>query len=86
MYSYENQLRAMQLYIKLGKQVGLTTRQLGSPTKNLLKSWHRENFNITDSVGDGRLRQWGVLQCAAEGTDGGAHRGDDENFSLRHGV
>jgi transposase InsO family protein/transposase-like protein len=30
------------LYIKLGKRVGLTIRQLGYPTKNALKSWHRE--------------------------------------------
>ena len=32
----------MRLCIKLGKRVGLATRQLGYPTKNALKSWHRE--------------------------------------------
>jgi putative transposase len=42
MYSYEDRLRAVQLYIKLGKRVGLTIRQLGYPTKNALKGWHRE--------------------------------------------
>lgn len=42
MYSYNDRLRAVQLYIKLGKRVGLTIRQLGYPTKNALKSWHRE--------------------------------------------
>ena len=42
MYSYEDRLRAVQLYIRLGKRVGLTIRQLGYPTKNALKSWHRE--------------------------------------------
>jgi transposase-like protein len=42
MYSYDDRLRAVQLYIKLGKRVGLTIRQLGYPTKNALKSWHRE--------------------------------------------
>lgn len=42
MYSYDERLRAVQLYIKLGKQVGLTIRQLGYPTKNSLKSWYRE--------------------------------------------
>ncbi len=41
MYSYEERLRAVQLYIKLGKRVGLTIRQLGYPTKNALKEWHR---------------------------------------------
>lgn len=34
MFSYEDRLRAVQLYIKLGKCTGLTIRQLGYPTKN----------------------------------------------------
>ena len=42
MYSYEDRLRAVQLYIKLGKRVGLTIRQLGYPTKNALKTWCHE--------------------------------------------
>jgi transposase-like protein len=42
MFSYEDRLRAVQLYIKLGRRIGLTIRQLGYPTKNALKSWHRE--------------------------------------------
>ena len=42
MYSYEDRLRAVRLYIKLGQRVALTIRQLGYPTKNALKSWHRE--------------------------------------------
>ena len=42
MYSYEDRLRAVKLYIKLGKRVGLTIRQLGYPTKNALKTWCRE--------------------------------------------
>ena len=42
MYSYEDRIRAITLYIKLGKRTGATIRQLGYPTKNALKSWHRE--------------------------------------------
>jgi transposase-like protein len=42
MYSYEDRMRAVQLYLKLGKRVGATIRQLGYPTKNSLKSWHLE--------------------------------------------
>ena len=42
MYSYEDRLRAVQLFIKLGKRVGLTIRQLGYPTAKALKSWYRE--------------------------------------------
>ena len=42
MYSHEDRLRAVQQYIKLDKRIGLTIRQLGYPTKNALKTWHRE--------------------------------------------
>jgi len=42
MYSYEDRIRAVRLYIKLGKRTGATIRKLGYPTKNALKSWHRE--------------------------------------------
>ena len=48
MYSYEDRLRAVQLYIKLGERVGLAIRQLGYPTKNALKSWHREYEQLLD--------------------------------------
>jgi hypothetical protein len=34
--------RAVELYIKLGKRVRATIRQLGYPTKNALKGWFRE--------------------------------------------
>ena len=42
MYSYEDRIRAVELYIKLGKRVRPTIRQLGYPTKNALKGWYRE--------------------------------------------
>ena len=42
MYSYEERLRAVKLYIKLGKRVQATIRELGYPTKNALQGWHRE--------------------------------------------
>lgn len=42
MYSYEDRCRAVHLYIKLGKRVGLTIRQLGYPPKNALGSWRHE--------------------------------------------
>jgi len=34
MYSYEERMRAVQLYIKLGKRIRATIRQLEYPTKN----------------------------------------------------
>jgi putative transposase len=42
MYSHDDRLRAVRLYIKLGKRTAPTIHQLGYPTKNALKSWHRE--------------------------------------------
>jgi transposase-like protein len=42
MCSYEDRIKAVKLYIKLGKCIGATIRQLGYPTKNAPKSWHRE--------------------------------------------
>ena len=42
MFSYEDRLRAVQLYIKLGKRVRPTIRQLGYPTKSSLKGWYNE--------------------------------------------
>ena len=42
MYSYEDRLRAVNLYIKLGNRVESTISQLGYPTKNALKSWPLE--------------------------------------------
>ena len=42
MYSYEDRVRAVELFIKLGKRGRATIRQLGYPTKNALKGWHQE--------------------------------------------
>ena len=42
MYSYEDRIRAVELYVKLGNRVKATIRQLGYPTKNALKGWHRK--------------------------------------------
>ena len=42
MYSYEERIRAVKLYIKLGGRLGSTIRKLVYPTKNSLISWYRE--------------------------------------------
>ncbi len=42
MYSYEDRMRAVALYIKLGKRPKAAIRQLGYPSKNALKGWCRE--------------------------------------------
>lgn len=58
MYSYEDRMRAVKLFIELGKRTGATIRQLGYPTKNSLKSWHLEFERRHDlPVGYVRSRQ-----------------------------
>lgn len=42
MYSHADRIRAVELYILLGKRVKATIRQLGYPTKNALRNWYRE--------------------------------------------
>jgi putative transposase len=42
MYSYGDRMRAVALYIKLGKLVRATLHLLGYTTKNSLKEWCRE--------------------------------------------
>lgn len=39
MYSYEDRLRAVMLYLKLGRRISATLRQLGYANKNSLKAW-----------------------------------------------
>ena len=48
MCSYEDRIRAVKLYLKLGKRTGATILQLEYPTKNALKSWHREDEQCDD--------------------------------------
>lgn len=48
MHSYEDRMRAVALYIKLGKRVQATIRELGYPTKNTLKCWYREYERVHD--------------------------------------
>jgi len=65
MYSCEDRLRAVRLYIKLGKRIGLTIRQLGYPKKNALKTWHREYEQRLDLPG-GYVRPPGYSQALKE--------------------
>src|SRR3989338_5660257 len=71
MYSYEDRIRDVELYIKLGKRTSPTIRQLGYPTKNALKGWVREAFPearmaLVGSVGQRRypesLKHAGVME------------------------
>ncbi len=48
MYSYKERVRAVKLYIKLGKRLNVTIRQLGYPTKNSLVGWYREYIQDMD--------------------------------------
>ena len=58
MYSYEDRIRAVKLFIKLGKRTGPAIRQLGYPTRKSLRSWYREYEQERDlQVGYVRSKQ-----------------------------
>ena len=48
MYSYEDRIRAVKLFIKLGMRPKATIRQLGYPTKNALIGWYRAFIQDSD--------------------------------------
>ena len=48
MYSYEDRILAVELYIKLGLRVRATIRQLGYPIKNALKGWYQHFLKYQD--------------------------------------
>lgn len=48
MYSYEDRIRAVELFIKLGNRPRATIRQLGYPTKNALIGWYRAYIQDCD--------------------------------------
>ena len=59
MYSYEDRVRAVKLYIKLGKRTAPTIQKLGYPTKNSLRGWYREYEQSLDlQVGYSRSRKY----------------------------
>ena len=55
MYSYEDRIRAVKLYIKLDKRIAATLIQLGYPTKNALKTWYGE-YERRQDVSTGYVR------------------------------
>ena len=67
MYSYEDRIRAVKLYIKLGKRTGATLRQLGYPTKNALKSWHRAYERGGDKASGSHRVVHPAGQCESSG-------------------
>lgn len=40
MYSYEQRIKAVELYIKYGRSAAATVRELGYPSKKNLRRWH----------------------------------------------
>ncbi len=42
MYSYEDRIKAVRLYIKYDLSIADTIRELGYPSRNMLIRWYRE--------------------------------------------
>ncbi len=55
MYSYEDRLRAVKLYLKLGRRMNATLRHLGYSNKNSLKAWCAE-FELNQDLHRGYQR------------------------------
>jgi len=55
MYSYEERLKAVELYLRYGKRIKATIRELGYSTKNSLMAWCAE-FEKTGSLHEGYAR------------------------------
>lgn len=48
MYSYEDRIRAVQLYIKYGKRTVTVIRELGYPSRKNLPRWYRAYIEAGD--------------------------------------
>ncbi|MEC5218109.1 putative transposase [Actimicrobium sp. GrIS 1.19] len=57
MYSYEDRIRAVELYISFGKRAAATVLQLGYPNVKALKTWYRE-YEQTRDLKVGRVATW----------------------------
>lgn len=42
MYSYRDRLKAVKLYIKFSLSIADTIRELGYPSRNMLRQWYQE--------------------------------------------
>ena len=57
MYSYEERIRAVRLYLRLGKRAAPTVRQLGYPNVKALKVWYQE-YELSSDLKLGRTCTW----------------------------
>jgi hypothetical protein len=48
MYSYADRLRAVELYMRFGKRLNATIRQLGYPTKNAFRAGTARTYSIIE--------------------------------------
>ncbi|MER1969203.1 IS3 family transposase [Castellaniella sp. GW247-6E4] len=79
MYSYQDRLRAVMLYLKLGRRINATLRQLGYANKNSLKAWCAEFEQNRD------LRR-GYQRVKRRYTDEQKHRAVDHYVEQGHSL
>lgn len=48
MYSYEDRMRAVHLYIRYGKRIAPVIRELGYPSRKHLARWYRAYIEAGD--------------------------------------
>ena len=50
MYSLEDRIKAVKLYIKYGKSAAAVIRELGYPNRHSLASWYKEYVNTNGNL------------------------------------
>ena len=48
MYTYEERIKAVLLYIKYDLKVAVTIRELGYPSERMLRNWYCEYLELGD--------------------------------------
>ena len=71
MYSYEDRIKAVQLYERYGKRAAAVIRELGYPNRHILAKWYQEYVSEAEIKNDPyqrRLETTGRV-CGNEGIE-----------------
>lgn len=64
MYSYEDKMRAIELYLRYDRSAAAVISELGYPNRHTLRLWHME-FAKNGDLSRGRHRRYDDLQKRA---------------------
>lgn len=76
MYSYEDRIRAVELYIKLGKRVRATIRQLGYGYRRMQVSLNKQSVTISEKVVQRLMKQERLVAATPKRRRYGSYLGE----------